>query len=130
MRRRFADRLATMKAPPLGAEDLRHVACHGCGCSDPKCALVLNARCHPGRPTLAEVSEGVLEVVCAECAREVVRIALPLRAWATSPDPLCHPGGPVFVRYFKIAQTVEICCAVCDKPVVAVPLAAVEGPAS
>jgi len=57
----------------------------GCTCAGP---LILNARCHMGRPLQVEYdwTTGVLTVACSVCQRLVAEIAV---ADAPPPD---HPG--------------------------------------
>jgi DNA-directed RNA polymerase subunit RPC12/RpoP len=119
---RYFDRGPPLLPPPLDPEQLRQVACEACGCADPKCPLVLNARCHKGGGVFVRIAEAVLEIVCATCARPVVFIALPVATKAASLEVGCHKGHAVLVKYFKLAHALEIVCAKCSKPVVTISL--------
>jgi hypothetical protein len=35
-------------------------------------------------------------------------------------SPKCHPGKPVFVRYDKAYECLDIFCSVCDHPITSV----------
>jgi hypothetical protein len=107
----------------LDAAELHQGACASCGCNDPRCPLVLNARCHPARGVRVTVENGLLRIACAICSRHVVSIVLPPDATPTLTPPCRHVAGPVEVKYFKLATTLEITCDRCHKAAPAISLA-------